>query len=281
MHTLIADIGSTKANWTLLNKDNHLDYSTKGFNPNYQSEQEINHVLEQVKHHFNLSSLKTCYLYGAGIDGNQSKLILETCCKSIFGNHNNVFVENDLLAAARSSFSNNEEGVIAILGTGSNVREYKFGQLIGESNSLGYILGDEGGGVSFGKYIVKGIVYNEIPNTIINEIKELQLSRQQIIEQVYSNQYPQIFLANFARVCFPYKDNSYIKSILNKNFNDFIVSHLLNIEDITKKDIKFVGSMAYFFQEELIEAANNHKLNITQIVQNPQEGLVNYHKQNL
>ena len=60
-----------------------------------------------------------------------------------------VMVYSDLLAAARSLLKN--EGIIGILGTGSNLAKYNGDSVIPFSTSLGYILGDEGSGNALGK----------------------------------------------------------------------------------------------------------------------------------
>lgn len=281
MHILVADIGSTKSIWTILNKTQHQSFETIGFNPNYQSKDEISDVLTTVKNQLDISQVTSCFLYGAGIDKEDSKILLKNIVHQIFSSSLLIEINNDLLAAARSCYSDKESGIIAILGTGSNIKTYKQGQLIGESYSLGYIIGDEGGGVGFGKYLVKAFIYGNLPAKISNMLKDLGYNKTSIIDAVYNKPYPQRYLANFARVLFPYREEPSIKNLLIKNFNDFIESHVLKIENIQNKDIKFVGSMAFYFQDILKETAKKHQITIKGCFQTPIDGLIDYHKNNI
>lgn len=281
MHILIADIGSTKSIWTTLNKTEDKSYETIGFNPNYQSEEEIADVLQTVKKHLDLTHITTCFLYGAGIDKDESKDILKRLCSKYISQALELHIENDLLAAARSSYTDQEDGVIAILGTGSNIRPYRNGELLGESHSLGYILGDEGGGVGFGKHIARAFVYGDLSHKINSILKDLNYSKDSIIQAVYNQAYPQRYLANFARILYPYRNEPTVKQALVKNFSDFIESHVLKIENIQNKDLKFVGSMAFYFQDILIETAKTYNITINGCVQTPMLGLIDYHKNNI
>lgn len=281
MYTIIADIGSSKSTWTALNKTSHKTFTTKGFNPNYQSKTEIQNILSEVHSYFCDFRITSCSIYGAGIDQESSKLVLSDLLHKIFKHLQSISIENDLLAAARSCYSDSESGVIAILGTGSNVKLYRNGVLHGESHSLGYILGDEGAGVAFGKEIVKALVYQNFPKEIIEQNTVFNISKSEIIDRVYKQPYPQQFLAQFAKFCHPYKTHPFIKGLLIKNFKSFIETHLLKIKEIQNKDIKFVGSMAFYFREALEIAAKEHQINIKQISQNPQNGLISYHKNKL
>lgn len=281
MHTLIADIGSTKSIWTILDQNHHQSYQTIGFNPNYQSQEEISNVFTSVSDHLNIDSITSCFLYGAGIGNGKSKAILQAICKQHLPSDTTLWVENDLLAAARSCFTDHEDGVIAILGTGSNIRPYSQGQLTGESKSLGFILGDEGGGVGFGKYIARAFVYGDLSSEVCQVLTASGFSKQSIIDSVYNKSYPQKYLANFARILYPYRTDSTVKKVLVKNFADFIESHVLKIENIKNKDLKFVGSMAFYFQDVLKETAKTYGITIKACYQNPMEGLIDYHKNNI
>lgn len=281
MAILISDIGSSKSSWALLSNSKIEQFETVGFNPNYQTEAEITNILNEVVRHFNIATFDELFLYGAGIDSIKSKQILESSIAKSTIITTNISLENDLLAAARCCFSDTENGVIAILGTGSNIREYNNGQLLGESHSLGYILGDEGGGVGFGRYLCKAFVYGELSIGISNILSHYGYSKESIINSVYHKPYPQKYFANFARVLFEFKADDSLKSLLKKNFTDFIESHVLKIDNIQNKDLKFVGSMAYYFQEELNETAKTYNLKISTIHQNPLNGLIEYHKKHI
>ena len=79
---------------------------------------------------------------------------------SIFPN-SNIFVETDMLGACRGSCINNE-GIVGILGTGSNSCVYDGQNIVANVSPLGFILGDEGSGACLGKLMVGDLLKNQM-----------------------------------------------------------------------------------------------------------------------
>jgi glucosamine kinase len=154
---LIADSGSTKTDWRLVNETKQVQsFQTIGFNPYYISEQPMldelaKSTLVEIK-----DNVTQVFFYGAGCSSvAKSGEIKQTLGK--FFNRAIVEVNHDLLAAARA-LCGNQAGLVAILGTGSNTCFFDGTTIVKNVSSLGFFLGDEGSGAPFRKNLYSSIV---------------------------------------------------------------------------------------------------------------------------
>src|ERR1700752_368198 len=121
---LIADSGSTKTDWRLIDEQRHIhQFKTSGFNPYFQTTEEIaesikNELLSQSPFVDNTQFEISIFYYGAGCSNEEKCKMLEMALPANFPAAK-VEVYHDLLAAARALCGRNE-GIAAILGTGSN-----------------------------------------------------------------------------------------------------------------------------------------------------------------
>ena len=149
---LIADGGSTKADWIALdaNKDEVFRVRTKGLNPAVVPEEILRErIINTYQLYHNKDEVTQVYFYGAGCGTDEATLILKKIFESIFTNAS-VVVEEDLLAAVYAA-AGGSPAIVAILGTGSNSCYFDGKEVITNSVSLGYILMDEASGNYFGK----------------------------------------------------------------------------------------------------------------------------------
>ncbi|PLW99335.1 MAG: N-acetylglucosamine kinase, partial [Marinilabiliales bacterium] len=82
---IIADSGSTKTDWVLINDSGEtLTYSSKGLNPNLVSEETIQEELLKLKKEFNTDLYEGAfYFYGSGCGSDQGKLKIEEALHKI------------------------------------------------------------------------------------------------------------------------------------------------------------------------------------------------------
>ena len=148
---LIADSGSTKTDWRLIDEKKQIhQFSTQGINPYFQSTDEIAEavlkarLLPQMHTALKEISIKTIFFYGAGCGADSKKEIVYKALLKRFPEAE-IIVETDMLGAARSLCGRNA-GIAAILGTGANTCFYDGEKIVENRASLGYALGDEGSG---------------------------------------------------------------------------------------------------------------------------------------
>ncbi len=280
---LIVDSGSTKTDWCFVDDVGHTTVvRTSGINPSTQSLSDIAAVLEgelsglMAEKHISLDSLKHIHFYGAGCTETSSSLV-ENCLKKVFGEDVNTSVGSDMLGAARA-LCGNKYGVACILGTGANSCVYDGNKIVAQTPALGYILGDEGSGAVLGRLFANALFKRRLPEWLHDKFqKEYGLTVSDIIYNVYKKPAANRFLASFSKFI---KENigcGSLEKIVVDNFCDFIKN---NIEPygLFEKKINAVGSIAYFFKEQLNAAAGKCGYEIGIVERSPLEELVKFHQ---
>jgi N-acetylglucosamine kinase-like BadF-type ATPase len=274
---LIADSGSTKTNWCLSENGVILKtIFTKGINPFYQTEEEIIRDLEISL----VPSLKgyqvdQVYFYGAGCSFPEKIALVSGAIGWHFKNVS-IEVQSDLVGAARSLFAHSK-GIACILGTGSNSCLYDGKQITENVSPLGFILGDEGSGAVLGKTLIADALKNQLPVELKDKLlKTYELTPQVVLENVYKKPFPNRFLAKLTPFLLENIHESSIRKIVSDSFDAFFVRNVLQYKT-ENVQVGFVGSIAHYFHEILEQVASGHGITISQVVQNPMDGLVKYH----
>lgn len=277
---IVADSGSTKTHWRLIETDNSEVLSsveTEGINPFFHNQEYIKKILNNNL----LPALKDrdidfIFFYGAGCSSDARRNLVKNALQSVFLS-STIHVEHDLLAAARATCKE-EPGIACILGTGSNSCYYDGKKIMENIPALGYVLGDEGSGAYIGKEFIKLYLYKELPKKVCFEFEEkFKLSKDVILEEVYSKPNPNRYLATFVPFV---KDNIYDKSVSNIVFNaftSFFGSHIYKYKQHRSIPIHFVGSVGFIFKDILEDVAQRWLCNVGLVIQSPIDELVQYH----
>jgi len=287
---LIADSGSTKVHWCLVTASGQCtDVRTDGINPVFQTEEQIracisNQLLPQIAKVLWAGTLTHVFFYGAGCTP-EKKVIVRQALESVFKKAE-VQVESDMLGAARGLLGH-QAGVACILGTGSGSCFYNGETIEWSVPSLGFILGDEGSGAVLGKRLVGDLLKNQLSDDLKELFfEEYQTSMADIIDRVYRQPFPNRFLAKLSRFCADHLDNPRIRALVYDHFLQFIRRNLVQYFQITNHksqitnthEVGFVGSIAWYYRPILEEAMLTEGLPVGRILQDPIEGLKEYHK---
>lgn len=275
---LIADSGSTKTHWCVVNNGVVLqEIFTDGINPFYQTDMEIIALVDsQLILKLDYSEISTVYFYGAGCSFPDKKILVSRALVRFFGNAL-IEIQSDLLAAARSLFRH-EKGIACILGTGSNSCFYDGNEIIQNVSPLGYILGDEGSGAVLGKLLLADCLKNLLPEWIAEKLlDEYELTPAIILENVYKKPFPNRFLAKFTPFILEHIEEPTIFNLVYDSFDAFLVRNVMqySLEDI---HVGFVGSIAHYFRDTLEIVASERRIIVSEIIQNPMKGLVKFHE---
>jgi N-acetylglucosamine kinase-like BadF-type ATPase len=276
---LIADSGSSKTDWRTIDPQGNISqFRTIGFNPYYQSKEEMAAGLQEPDL-LNISGEVTeIFYYGAGCSSDVNKSIVEQALREVFPSAS-IEIDHDLLAAARATCGT-KPGIACILGTGSNSCDYDGQEIIDTRPAPGYILGDEGGGAYIGRQFLHDYIYDEMPAHIkkmVNE--EYQLTNQEIQINVYQRPFPGRYMAGFCRFLSQHKNDPYCYKLYQKAFGDFFKKHVMQYEDYQNKQVNFVGSIAYYNSDILRKVAFDLSISINIILETPIAGLALYHKE--
>jgi len=281
MSLLIADSGSTKTNWCHIDAEKNRDFfKTEGINPYYHSKEDIQQLLQDIlDNKSTLKGVNRVYFYGAGCTNSDRKKVISDALRKVFDVRIQVEVHSDLIGAARSCCGD-EEGIVCILGTGSNSGVYNGYQVINQIPSLGFILGDEGSGAQIGKKIIQSYFYREIPADLMTELeKRFDMSRKDVLDAVYSKPNPNRYVSSFSRFSNEFREHPFIKKLVESAFSEFINRHILHYSESHKYMISFVGSVAYYNRDILNILLKDRHLHLNKVIKDPMEGLVEYHLQ--
>ena len=280
---LIADGGSTKADWIAIDKNKEEAFRTRtlGLNPAIVPEKELH---SRIINMFQLISVKDeveeIHFYGAGCGTPKPIQILKGILESIFINAK-IFISEDMLAAVYAA-TGNEPALVCILGTGSNSCYYDGENMEMLVPSLGYILMDEASGNYFGKKLIIDYFYKTMPIEISKKFEEeFDLDADYIKKNLYREPNPNMYLASFAKFMFDFKEDKYIKKIIKKGFQEFFKYRVLPYNKTADTPIYFIGSIAHYFRDILEKIAKNNNLVITDVIQRPIDSLLEYHRNNI
>ena len=279
---LIADSGSTKTDWILTTAENSiLEVETMGINPVRDSQDAIfdiisNSLVPQIPKEYHIRQI---HFYGAGCIAPYKNNVEDILART-FPTAREINVESDLLGAARA-LCRNHAGIACILGTGSNSCLYNGKEIISNTSPLGYILGDEGSGAFLGKTLV-GNVLKKIFRPQLQELflNRFQLTAPIIINKVYREPMPNRFLASLVPFLSEHREDTEIHHMLIWAFRQFFTRNVIAYGH-PEMEINMVGSIAFYFEKEITEAAAKEGLKIGKILQKPARDLADFHRKSL
>lgn len=279
---IIADSGSTKTDWVLLAPDRQVRkrVKTEGINPFHQSEADIRGILAAMP---DLcpedagEALRSIHFYGSGLRPEFRPMLSHLLAERFNIEESRIEAEGDLLGAARA-LCGGHEGIACILGTGANSCLYDGTQIVQNTPPLGYILGDEGSGAFIGRNFLNAIYKGSLPKSLREAFEQEQnMTMADVIRRVYREPMANRWMASlstFIHQQLPYYPA--LQELIVESFRQFLRR---NIAPYQRPDlpISAVGSIAWYYREQLSQAAAIEGYRINQIEQTPIEGLLRYH----
>ncbi|MFB6343344.1 hypothetical protein ACE1ET_16590 [Saccharicrinis sp. FJH62] len=278
---LIADSGSTKTSWAVIAPNDVKLITTPGINPALHH----SHAIESVIQSELLPALGTyknkidlVAFYGAGCNTYGCK-ILSDILRSVFNCE--IGCNSDLAGSAIATIGK-DEGIVSILGTGSNSGLFINGTLKEHVPSLGYILGDEGSGSYLGKQLLADFFKKQLPQKLAIDFENLYHPiESEVISAVYRNTKPNQYLASFVPFIVSNITTEYCHNLVKSSFIHFFERNICSYTDYQNYPLSFTGSVAFGFRKILHETAEEFGMKTIHILQNPIEGMIHYYKQQL
>jgi len=278
--TLIADGGSTKCDWVLLDPFGNIIFKTRtlGLNPAVVPEGELivrikeNHDLQQV-----FEQVEILDFYGAGCGTVTPREILQNILSALFTKAK-VTIDEDMVAAALAV--TNEPGIVCIFGTGSNSCYFDGKTAKTNVDSLGFILMDEASGNYYGKRLIRDFFYKKMPAQIALDFEErFDLNPDVIKTNLYKRPNPNTYLASFAEFIFTREEvNGYFYNLISEGVLKFIEHRILCYKEAQQVPIHFIGSIAHFSKDIIRDCLNRYHLELGKVVRRPIDGLIEYYK---
>jgi N-acetylglucosamine kinase-like BadF-type ATPase len=268
---LVADSGSSKTDWLLTTpQQESIAFKTTGLNPYFLTEKEIVKVIQdQVPDMVAYANdITEIYFFGAGCSSPDRHEIVSNAISQLF-NRAFISVDSDLLGCAYATCGH-EKGICCVMGTGSNISFFDGENIHDGQHGLGFVLGDEGAGTWFGKAMITDFLYGNMPADISERFdKAYGINKEIVIKNVYQKPNANTYLATFSKFVSEIKTTPYGQALLEKGLLEFIESNIKSYPEYHKYKCHFVGSIAYFFSEELTALCHQQGVKTGKIIKQP------------
>ena len=278
---LIADCGSTKTDWCLLDcGEIKKRIFTGGMNAVMLTGEEISgRIASELMPQLGDEPIDSVLFYGAGCLAEE---VCDNVRRAIAHNIPSarlIVVDTDLMAAARA-LCGRSAGIACIMGTGSNSCFYDGDKIVDNVSPLGFILGDEGSGAVLGKILVGDVLKNQLPADLCRKfLDKYELDRLTIIRRVYREPQANRFLASVTPFLLENITHPAIHELVVNSFKAFFRRNVLQYERARQLTVNFVGSIAWYYRDLLGEAASAMGCTVGKIIKSPMDGLIAYHSQ--
>lgn len=279
---LVADSGSSKIDWRLMEKDGSIRQSqTPGFNPYYQP---LDHLRVSIRDillpETQGRAVSHVFYYGTGVSSERNQDLVRSVFLEFFPGAR-VAIEWDLLGAARA-LCGHEKGIACILGTGSNSCQYDGTKISDQVANLGWILADEGSGTSLGKTLLIDYLRKKMPEKLAVQFHErFPFTREEFLERIYQQEKPSTFLATFSKFIFQHLKEPYCYQLVYKAFSDFYENNVMKYAGYQETKVHFVGSIAFYYSDLVRQVANDKGITVKNILETPIAGLTLYHQKDI
>lgn len=275
---LIADSGSTKTEWCLLNGKTAKTFYTQGLSPYFLSSEQIEYIIqEELKSKLKKAVPDEIFFYGTGCSNAQNVKEVKKAIQKVFPG-SVVHVDHDLMGAAKA-LCGHEKGIACILGTGSNSCFYNGRKIVKNSPGLGYVLGDEGSGAYMGRKVLQHFLYNTFDEDLMDRFNaKYKTNSDEILASVYKKPLPNRYLASFAVFLVENRGHFMIENIIEDSFNDFFFNHVYKYKESWTMPINFTGSIAYGFRDVLKDMCSSYELKLGKVIKKPMDGLIKFHR---
>lgn len=274
---LVADSGSSSSDWMLNVPDSKpLFFKTKGLNPFFVNEKEIEMVMKDVPEIIPyVDEIREVYFFGAGSITPDRREIVSNALTALFPKAY-ISVESDLVGAAYATCGSTP-GLVATLGTGSDISFYDGETLRTSIHGNGYVLGDEGSGAWFGKRLITTFLYGKMPKDLERKFAEkYALTKDAVIKHVYQKDKPNSYLASFAIFLDENRMHPFIDKLLTDGFDEFVRTNIMTYPNFWEYRCNFVGRIAYTFDLHLQAVCKLHGVQVGKILKSPIEEIFHY-----
>ena len=274
--TIVVEAGATKSDWRYLDGGSGRRVLLPGINVSTIAMERNLEVIAEGLAAAGASRVDGLYLYVAGIVTPQVREEVSAFVRSRIS-LDDFDIQDDLVAAARS-VCGRSEGIVAILGTGSNACFWDGSTVSFRVRSGGYIIGDEGGGACLGKLFLGDYIKGLVPDDVASDFASSHdASYEGIVALVYRSEAPAGALGSLAPWLLErYPSSGYVRELIDGNFRSFIQRSLLRY-DVSRLPVGVVGGWGSACREIFTRLCAEAGIQTGTFVAQPIDGLVRYH----
>lgn len=275
----IIESGATKSDWRIIGPEGGCQrFLLPGMNVSAMSTDTVTGIILQAKEMIaHPEALTSIHLYIAGVVTAPIRDAISRAFRAL-SETAKVEIQSDLVAAARAVCTEGS-GIVAILGTGSNSCQFENGVITRQVRSGGFILGDEGSAATLGKIFISDFLKGLVPEDVAEDFRSKYPSDySSIVQSVYHNAEgsPSAYLGSLAPFILSHRDDPLIRSMIERNFQDFFDRVLKNY-DTDRLPVGIVGGFAYACRDIISPLAATSGIKISGFFPEPADRLVEYH----
>lgn len=282
--TVLADAGGTKIDWLAMDAATGRvagRVETPGVSPLRDDAVAMSGMFRRAYEALGAECPREINYYGSGcIGGGISRRVAEALrtAFSADGADTEIKVESDMLGAARA-LCGRREGVVCILGTGSNSCVYNGKTIVDNTPPLGYVLGDEGSAAWLGRELLSGVLKGWLPESVRKHFNEDYpgLTKTEVISRVYSADAPNAFLGSLSRFYSRHATEESLRHTVSRGFGLFLDRNVMRYGDVERMPVNFTGSVACGFAALMRAELERRGLDCGLFVARPIDGLVAFH----
>ncbi|MDX2286975.1 MAG: hypothetical protein NW241_22615 [Bacteroidia bacterium] len=273
---LIGESGSTKCEWRWCAPGAEAQpFRSAGLNPNILPEAAIDAAIRGLA--AQLPGLPgQIRFYGSGISGPpQAEVLIRALAGAFPGAE--ARVHTDLLAAARATLRS--EGLVLILGTGSNACRHAGGEVTVRRGGHGYLFGDEGSGADLGKAWLSALLYGELPADLADATEAFTGMPLLVFRgAVYRDARPNVRLASLAPLICGQLARAEVRALVQARMRLLVQRCVLPLAAGPGEPADIVGSVGHYFRGAVSEALEAAGVRAGQSIPVPADALVQYHR---
>jgi glucosamine kinase len=103
------------------------------------------------------------------------------------------------------------------------------------------------------------------------------MDKDTIFREVYKSALPSRYMAQFTKFMNEHIETPFIHDLIKREFAAFIDTQVIKYENVESIPINFLGSVAFFFKDIMVEVLEERQLTMGRIIKEPIETLVHYH----
>ena len=271
--------GSRFSDWRLAERGKIITgFRMTGINPYLHDERFVLQLLNKNNNLINYAEkIRRIYFFGAGSSSPERKEKISAVFKQFFIKAK-VIVDHDVKASAISTFGDGK-GLIGILGSGSNAAYFNGRRTIANNFGLGYILADEGSANWLGRMLLKSFLNGTMPEDLLEKfVARYPLDRKMIMDKVYNQANPTLFLTSFADFLLENHKHRFVKKTVYHGLKMYMETYLVPlVKRYPDTTVNFTGSVAAGYEEWLRDVAGKYDIKIGTVVKEPIHNLLKYY----
>lgn len=274
---LIADCGATKCEWALHSTAGNTGWSaSRGFNPNVVPGSEVKKMLLEAAevNQWLQNAPGRIYFFGAGCGTAHGNASVTRSLQELFPQAA-IQVQNDIMGAALALYEKRPL-VACILGTGSASLYFDGQHTRPLRASLGWTIGDEGGGCAIGKRVLRNVFYRLWPQPVLDAFYEQYpgLTIEKFLQTMREDASPNRFLASFAPFASRYIHIAGVRQEVYDELENFVRWQVSPFCAEYGCEAAFCGSVAHYFGDILREICEKNGTGTGKIIARPLPELV-------